>query len=369
MSPTSENPVQNKVIYETLQNILPEETAEGNPISITDASGLDAKSALVTFAPKQSGTGDPSPTNVRPFILWDGLSLFQSNKNMFDKTDVMSGYKLTASGGTTSGSSFFVSDYIYLPEGDYIAEKIVGTNNGYGLFTYDENKTKVRDLTPSGSTADKSFTIQSGERYIRLSALLSRIDEVQLELGSTATEYEPHQGETYTVTFPETIMGGSYDFVSGVATVEWVAVDMGSISYEEYADGFYRFDAPNGIISGNAGSSALDNMCSAYPLQSDVVIAVQQLENLKMAKCTNSSKARYYFRNDNYTTPEAFATAMSGQTFCYKLATPQEITLTPEEIELLKGANVISTDGDTVQIKYSADIAAYIDKKIAESEG
>ena len=61
MSPTSENPVQNKVIYDTLQNILPEETAEGNPISITDASGLSAKSCEVAMNPIQDLHGQSAP--------------------------------------------------------------------------------------------------------------------------------------------------------------------------------------------------------------------------------------------------------------------------------------------------------------------
>ena len=49
LSPTSENPLQNKAIYNLLQDLLPEETAEGNPISISDASGLSAKSCEVRF--------------------------------------------------------------------------------------------------------------------------------------------------------------------------------------------------------------------------------------------------------------------------------------------------------------------------------
>ena len=239
------------IIEENKMNLLrmfTPNTVTGNPIELNLKGNLPylVKMAKVTFAPKQRGTGDPSPSNIRPFILWDGLTL----------------------------------------------------------------------------------TVSDGDQ----------------------------QEDEYTATFESAIPGGEYDFVSGVAAVKWVTVDMGSISYAEYAPGIYRFDAPDGIISGNAGKSALDNMCSVYPLQSNVVIAVQQLENLKMAKCTNSSNARYYFRNDDYTTPEAFAAAMTGQTFCYKLATPTEISLTPADVELNKGTNVISTDGDSVELQYQIQL-------------
>jgi hypothetical protein len=38
--------------------------------------------------------------------------------------------------------------------------------------------------------------------------------------------------------------------------------------------------------------------------------------------------------------------------FVYRLQNPQEINLTPEEIELLSGANVLWTDGDNIEITY-----------------
>lgn len=46
------------------------------------------------------------------------------------------------------------------------------------------------------------------------------IYDIQLELGSTATSYEPYQGDTYSVTFSDqgTVYGGTYDFVSGKLT-------------------------------------------------------------------------------------------------------------------------------------------------------
>ena len=38
--------------------------------------------------------------------------------------------------------------------------------------------------------------------------------------------------------------------------------------------------------------------------------------------------------------------------FCYELATPRTITLTQNEISLLEGVNVISTDGDSISLTY-----------------
>ena len=327
-------------------------TAPGNPVTLTTEQSGGAKTALVTFAPKQSGTGDPSPSNIRPISGWDALNLYQSGKNMFDKTDVMSGYKLTSSGGTTSGSSFFVSDYIYLPEGDYIVEKIVGTNNGYGLFTYDENKTKVRDLTPSGSTADKSFTIQIGEKYIRLSALLTRIDEVQLEIGSTATAYEPYHGQTHTATFPDTVYGGSYDFVSGKLTIDTGIITLnGTENWGETSGGaFYYVNSLMKTVVNGEGE------CDKFKV-------TNENNSIRLGIASGNANNRIYFTNNSVITSEqgmftdlnAWKTWLQSNniTVTFPLATPTEITLPPDDVNLLKGLNTVWTDGDTVQVEYS----------------
>lgn len=64
---TSTNPVESKAIYNLLNDLLPEATATGNPISITNASGLNAKSLKVELEPIQDTSGgEPSPTNPCP---------------------------------------------------------------------------------------------------------------------------------------------------------------------------------------------------------------------------------------------------------------------------------------------------------------
>jgi hypothetical protein len=173
-------------------------------------------------------------------------------------------------------------------------------------------------------------------------------------------EYEPYQGETHTATFPDTVYGGVWKPIEGKAVIEWVSVDMGSVEYTSSDAGLFRYRPSNGIISGDVGSNANDFMCSIYANQSDKVIGSQNLQNLKCAKTSSAAYSSYYFRDDNYSTIEAFKTAMSGQTFCYKLATPIEITLTAEQIELLKGQNVLWTDGDNITLTYNCDIKQWV---------
>ena len=66
ISPTSTNAVQNKAIYNLLNDLLPEAEETGNPISISNASGFNAKALTVDMLPIQAGSGTPSPSNPRP---------------------------------------------------------------------------------------------------------------------------------------------------------------------------------------------------------------------------------------------------------------------------------------------------------------
>lgn len=52
-----------------------EATVTGNPISMSDAVAHNAISTILSYSPKQSGTGDPSPTNIRPIEGWTEANL------------------------------------------------------------------------------------------------------------------------------------------------------------------------------------------------------------------------------------------------------------------------------------------------------
>jgi hypothetical protein len=70
---------------------------------------------------------------------------------------------------------------------------------------------------------------------------------------------------------------------------------------------------------------------------------------------------RVYFIDDNYTDASQVKTLLTGTQLIYPLATPITLTLTPQEIELLKGNNVLTSDSNgNIKLTYSADIAQYI---------
>lgn len=322
ISSISENPVQNKVIYDFINNLLPEKTATGNPISISDASGFNAKSAKVTMLPIQDLHGYDSP--------WAG----GAGKNLADKatelpsditTTVDNDGKLTLNGTTSnvlyirgafncpddtatytwalfnskaysSGVEFSIRNADTSSAGGWARVNAV---NKTFTFTPDGNPTLwqiqinrgltfdndvIAPMIVKGSEAPTSF-----EPYSNICPISGR-DSVDLVVSDGESE-----GETYTATFPSTVYGGEYEFVSGKLSDEWVKI-------EEY-DG--------------------ETLPGEWISDRDVYA--------------------------EGTTPT------TGAQVVYKTTTT-ETTLTPQSISLNKGENVITTDGDNAEVKYSVSL-------------
>lgn len=60
--------------------------ATGNPITIPEYKSL--VKLKTTFSPKQAGTGDPSPENVRPISGWDNVKVTVSNESESHDYDI-----------------------------------------------------------------------------------------------------------------------------------------------------------------------------------------------------------------------------------------------------------------------------------------
>ena len=59
-----------------------EDTATGNPLTFNTNVAKPLRSLLIPFTPVQSGTGDPSPDNVRPVVGITGLTAWRTGKNV-----------------------------------------------------------------------------------------------------------------------------------------------------------------------------------------------------------------------------------------------------------------------------------------------
>lgn len=191
----------------------------------------------------------------------------------------------------------------------------------------------VRGIGENGLT----FTLPS-ESYIGLnlnnaigeSGNPGSVYDIQIEKGETATAYEP---------FTNTAYGGTLDPSTGVLTVEWAEIDLGSLNYYVMSQGEgIAFVCDTGITFGGR-----DFVCNQYK----TIVSpywTSMTDNSIMAHPT----ANYLFRvrDDRYTDKDVFKAAMAeqGAKLVYPLATPLVYQLSPVEILSLVGDNVLWSD-------------------------
>lgn len=143
----------------------------------------------------------------------------------------------------------------------------------------------------------------------------------------------------YTITIGSTVYSGEYDARTGVLTVTWLRVDLGSLAWVEnatYPNVFNTYPLTNTLYDTN---SLIAEIYELY-LSSTVM-------NYDYGIAISAGLDRLYVKNKDYSTAADFKTAMNGIYVCYKLATPTTIQLPPCPIDTLEVNNIWADTGDT----------------------
>ena len=280
-----------------------EKSVTAGIVTVEDADGGEADLTL-NLEPHQSGSGDPSPDNVRPISGWTGAKVTRCGKNLCDFADI------PIEANVDKVTDF--PEYIDLKAGTYTLS-----------YTLDKTVTALRNRPaytaingayiygdPDIKTAGRgswTFTLASDTtlRFFWWGYMVSEactIGDIQLELGSTATDYEPYSGQTYDINFPSeagTVYGGTLDVTNGELVVD------------------------RAIIASYAGETLPTTWISDRDVYSEG------------------------------------ATPTTGAQVVYELATPITYHLTPTEVTILMGYNTIWMDADgTIKLDYKANAIA-----------
>ena len=332
---------------------LVEDTATGNPVTFETDVAKPLVSLEIPFTPKQSGTGDPSPQNIRPILPWDGLKVFGGGKNLLEceigatKSNngvdyvVLPNHGINCKGETVTYSSYGIdSKKIQLKAGTY-AFSVSGATNVKTVFV--KNGAYWFEISGSGSSA-KTITADSEVYCYFMVTSGNEVDEtvfVQLEVGSTASSYEEYKPITETdISFPSPVYGGTLDVVSGVLTVthEGLVSTWGQAKVDRKQSGyqqgrmFFTHDVP---VSGQSGASATNQKCNIAKYQWDDFNGTPHFYTgtLEGRNC-----AVILIPED---TPDETEIVVSA-----KLKTTYEVQLTGEQITALVGDNTIWSDAD-----------------------
>ena len=357
-------------VYGTPKN-LPQPIA-----TFTDGANLPMPSLKTTIVPIQEGSGDPSPSNVRPISGWSGANVSVCGVNVWDEEWEVGGLN-PLNGETTSENDRIRSKnyrpckpnmtmFCYIPSG----------KGNLQIVFYDINKNY---LGYYNFTTEHTFTTPNVCCFFKFntggSYGTTYNNDISINYPSTDTEYHAYNGQTYTIPFtdsqgnPITVYGGSLDVVSGVLTVDRGYADLGSLSWiYSQASGnrslFTTYDLQGLYKSTGSNNIPVNAICEKYKneaMETTFVSGQFGLDGL--------SSARLIICDNSYTDETSFKTAVTGQKLVYELATPTTIQLTPTAVKSLLGSNNVWADcGQIKDLKYVRNLNITINDLISRVE-
>ena len=357
---------------EKILSAYPTDTASGSIASFSDgADDIPLKSCIVRVEPVQAGSGDPSPENVRPITGWTGCEVQRTGTNIWDE-EWESG---TLYYGELLANASRIRSKNYIPckpNTTYYFNKGVNNGNMWASF-YDRNKVCLNPTVNGDSVNNKIVTTPDNCHYMKffLSTQTEYQHDVAINYPSTATDYEPYQGDTYPITFPTeagTVYGAYVDVINGE-----LVVDRATRTLDGTEPGWNINANPNKpkrtyVYNKNASMGEIlttTEIISSY-VPSAIFLGSDEVEGIYV-------DAGYLWIRTapmvGMTDVVAWITYLSNNPLqvVYKLAEPIHYPLTANQINSLYGQNNIWADTGNTEVEYRASTKMYIDRKIAET--
>lgn len=348
-------------------SFLPTESTNGAIAHFEDgADDIPVKDLKIGIVPQQSGSGDPSPSNVRPITGWMGATVTRAGKNLINDSIKTVQSASTCVIGQTSTSEFNV----YLPAGTYTVS--FGSSKEPGIYYRLSTESSGSHTVIAYGNKTGSFTLTANV-HLRIWAYLSGgiapsdIEWFQIEYGSTATAREPYTAQTYPISWEAeagTIYSGTLDATTGVLTVDKGVMDIGDYTWS-YDSSWSRFSTTVSDMK-SYGTRLTPYIASCYVGIDDG----RSLSNVPYGSVYSGQSGTYdiYIKENSYTDPAAFKSARTGQKIVYPLNNTLVYQLTPTEVSTLLGTNNIWADTGDIDVTYKADTQLYIDKKITATK-
>lgn len=356
-------------------------TYSGSVVTFTAKRARAVKSLTAAIEPVQSGSGDPSPENVRPISGWDAVNVTRTGKNLLPyasgDTATENGItwvknsdgSLTFSGTCTQSKAMSFVEF-KLPAGSYFYSNVGSTF----AYTGGNNRpyTYIRDLDHAKTLAEIGFSQTSTgapftlaeETNIRFYAVfitdnvVSGILYPMIRLASvTDSAYAPYTGQSYTISLGRTVYGGSLDVTNGVLTVDramFVASvnDVITAEIERYGGVCFTIYNASCIYRPYYYGRSNINAVRGYsdPLQGTGFCFVIGNKPIFKLMYDETGLTPQSTREEIQTAYRAFV-AENNPVCVYALATPQTYQLTPTDVTTLLGDNCVWADtGDIVVI-------------------
>lgn len=353
---------QGEVSLNDLKKIMVTDSASGSIASFPDGSDLlPAISLVANIIPKQSGTGTPSPDNVRPISGWDEVEAVND--------PVHGGYIWwNQCAGNTFRPAQTKNNVAYTPNND-------------GTFTL--NGTADSDdywfCTPYNETG----RIAEGHKYIFWDANKNgSATTFGLSLGGTTIRAYGDTKAIVTASSSSIVL--AYVYKGGTvidnATIKPVLIDLTLLFGEGNEPSVAEFEAlfPNDYYAYNTGEKTNVSAVNGKPYYTYTTTLPSTVYGGTVDLVSGVLNAYPYYASYNGET-------LNGEWVCdravYAQGTTPPIgsqvalisgesttyTLTPQTINTLLGVNNVWADSGDCEITYYADTKLYIDKKLGGS--
>lgn len=351
----------NKLRQETPNAIIG--TASDETTTLSDVQPYtNARSLKILGETTEIGEGEKSPDNPYELQGVENPVVAVSGKNLFGEFEI-GGISSTTGQNTYDNARIRTVGYIPIqPNTDYIIS-LDDSPPTMVIYFYDKDKNYINATAVSTAFA-------TPENCYFLRARMSVTDptvRLQLELGTTATEYEPFKGyDEYPITLPQPL----YSLPNGVADeVDLVSGKGQSRIHVKVFDGTEHFDLYTDYPIEGYGKficPGLPPNAKAFILSSHFIgdIAFDYANTVKRNSVSSTSiRTQAIFKTNVATTVEGFKVWLANQhangtpvTILYALETPEPFTIDPTEIPLYSPTSVISTTEGSLEVKYNRDI-------------
>jgi len=324
-------------------------------------AGLPLKSHVVQLTATQSGSGTPSPDNVRDIIGYSAIGISATNNNLWGGNAVVSGIK-NAIPTATEGTDYIEFASNTPDNGDSFTKGVrFKTNTRYTFIFSIQNPTAIRsnmrvlydDGTnsnlPNVSGNTKQVMVWTSDANKTILGLVKRnaggetrlfYDECCLLEGvHTIDDFEAF-GTYAIIDLGGTYYFGYYDAKTGVFTVTHILVSITVM--QRAASGTFFYDITDGIASS-------DMLCNMAEFGA-IVTSHAQAPSYPKQVCLqqqSASNLRVLYYNADYTY-EDWSTFIANNPFvvCVECQ-PTTIQLPPVRVETQLTNNIFADTGDT----------------------
>lgn len=371
--PEGEQNALNALEYlnEKINDLYPVVTESGSLATFTTPLALPLVSLKANITATQSGTGTPSPQNIRSISGFSSVRLWNSQYAQYFKGLLLGTYAFAELGDLawnigSGGAVRFVSTIASQPpksSGNIICDCYqTSTNTAIYAGSVDDaialhttGAIWVRDTDYETADAFKTAMDNHYAIYELATPITPTITDAQFE---TLCQAFGISGDAITISLGDTYYGGVIDCKNGTATITHIKETFKWSEGGAVADlGTYTRKM---FVSSTMANESLVQLCNvapyAYNYSSDSL-------HFYCRAYTNDTRIYLFLDEDNL--PADF----DEFEVIYGLATPITLSgLTPDNFTTIQGENNIFADSGDVELSFKQGIQEYIDEQIAETQ-